>query len=134
MSYKEMASSELNSQLLELLYEVNGAAGFQEALRSLVEQAAGLFPCDGTAAMWLDGDHLEVLAVHGTTAPLQGLSLPAGHIGIARVALDSVRPALVDDTTLDPAWQQVPGEEQVRTWLGVPLVAGEWTLGLLEWT
>ncbi|HSJ52318.1 MAG TPA: GAF domain-containing protein, partial [Anaerolineae bacterium] len=134
MSYREMATSELNTQLLGLLYQVNGAAGFQEAVRSLVEQAAGLLPCTGTAAMWLDGEHLEVLAVHGTTAPLQGLTLPAGQIGIARAALDSGRPALVDDTSLDPAWQQVPGEEQVRTWLGVPLVAGEWTLGLLEWT
>jgi len=129
-----MASSELNSLLLDVVYRVNGATGFQEAVRALVEQAAGLLPCDGTAAMWLDGQHLEVLAGRGTTAPLQGLTLPAGQIGIARVALDSGRPALVDDTRLDPAWQQVPGEELVRTWLGVPLVAGEWTLGLLEWT
>lgn len=134
MSYKEMGSSELNSLLLGLVYQVNGATGFQEAVRSLVEQAAGLLPCDGTAVMWLDGEHLEVLAIHGTTAPLQGLTLPAGQIGIARVALDSGRPALVDDTSLDLGWQEVPGEEQVRTWLGVPLVAGEWTLGLLEWT
>ena len=134
MSYEETASSELNDLMLDLVHRVNGAAGFHEAVRSLVEQAAGLLPCDGTAAMWLDGEHLEVLAVHGTTAPLQGLTLPAGQIGIARVALDSGRPALVDDTSLDPSWQEVPGEELVRTWLGVPLIAGEWTLGLLEWT
>jgi PAS domain S-box-containing protein len=129
-----MASSQLNNLLLGLIYQVNGATGFQEALRCLVEQAAGLLPCDGTAAMWLDGEHLQVLAVQGSTAPVQGLTLPAGQIGVARAALDSGRPALVDDTRLDPAWQEVPGEELVRTWLGVPLRAGEWTLGLLEWT
>ncbi len=134
MSYQETDSSELNSRLLGVVYKVNAATGFQEALRVLVEQAAALLPCDGTAAMWLAGDHLEVLAVHGTTAPLQGLTLPAGQIGNSRAALDSGRPALVDDTSLDPAWQEVPGEEKVRTWLGVPLIAGEWTLGLLEWT
>ncbi len=134
MSCKETGSTELNSALLSLVDRLNGAAGFQAAVRCLVEEAAGLLPCDGTAAMWLDGERLEVLAVHGTTAPLRGLTLPAGQIGIARVALDSGRPALVDDTSLDPAWQEVPGEELVRTWLGVPLIAGEWTLGLLEWT
>jgi PAS domain S-box-containing protein len=134
MSHEEMGSSELNKLLLGLVHRVNGAAGFQEAVCSLVEQAAGLLPCDGAAAMWLHGEHLEVLAVHGATAPPQGLTLPAGQIGIARVALDSGRSALVADTSLDPAWQEVPGEELVRTWLGVPLAAGEWTLGLLEWT
>ena len=123
MSYQETASSELNSLLLGLVYRVNGALGFQGAVRSLVEEAAGLLPCDGTAAMWLDGEHLEVLAIQGVTAP-QGLTLPAGHIGSARAALDSGRPVLVADTRLDPAWQQVPGEEQVRAWLGVPLISG----------
>jgi PAS domain S-box-containing protein len=134
VSWEETASIKLNSLVLDLVYRVNAAAGFQEAVRIVVEQGASLLPCTGMAAMWLDGQHLEVLAAHGTTAPLHGLTLPAGQVGNAQVAFDSGRPVLVDDTSLDSAWQQIPGEELVRTWLGVPLVAGQWTLGLLEWT
>ena len=48
--------------------------------------------------------------------------------------MDGGRPVAVADTTEDAVWQPVPGEGRVRAWLGVPLRADSWTLGLLEWT
>ena len=48
--------------------------------------------------------------------------------------MDGGRPVAVADTTEDAVWQPVPGEGRVRSWLGAPLRADNWTLGLLEWT
>jgi signal transduction histidine kinase len=84
--------------------------------------------------MWLTGDHLEVLVSRGSPAPLQGLILPASQIGVARTVLDSGRPLAVANTAEDARWQQVPGEERVLGWLGVPLLLEDRPLGMLEWT
>lgn len=125
---------DLDGLLLDLAYHVGSAAGIQGALTTLAERILGLMPCDGTAVMWLNGDHLEVRARQGTTAPLRGLTLPVSQVGAAQAALDGGRPRIVADTAKDPNWQPIPGEEHVRAWLGVPLRVDNWPLGLLEWT
>lgn len=128
-------TTDVNRRVLELVYKVSLAADFEGALQVLLEQLWDLMPCDGIAVMWLDGEHLEVMASRGSTAPLRGLTLPVGQVGAARAALDSGRSVCIADTAAeDTSWQQVPGEERVRAWLGVPLRADSWTLGLLEWT
>jgi PAS domain S-box-containing protein len=45
-----------------------------------------------------------------------------------------MRPVVIADTSRDARWQQVPGEEKVKAWMGVPLLVKKRTLGLLEWT
>jgi PAS domain S-box-containing protein len=127
-------TTDANKRLLELANKVSLAVDFQGAMQALLEQLWELMPCDGLSVMWLDGDHLEVMASRGSTAPLRGLNLPVSQVGAARAAMDSGRPVAVPDTAEDTVWQPVPGEERVRAWLGVPLRADNWTLGLLEWT
>jgi PAS domain S-box-containing protein len=134
VSTKEERSNDLAQSLLSLLHALSRAEDFQDTLQILAKGAGELLPCDGTAVMWLAGDHLEVLASYGASAPLRGLTLPVAQIGAAQAALDAARPVLLDATASEPAWQQVPGEEGVRCWLGAPLLAGDWPLGLLEWT
>jgi PAS domain S-box-containing protein len=134
VTQQEKLATDLNRELLELVHALSQASDFQAALDLLVERARRLVACDGAAVMWLDGDYLEVVASRGATAPMHGLTLPVSQMGASRTALDSGRPVAVFDTAEDPAWEQVPGEEKVRAWLGVPLIAEDWTLGLLEWT
>jgi PAS domain S-box-containing protein len=134
VSTGQKQSEHSEKSLLGLIHSVSVAPGFREALMAVLDGAHQLVPCDGTSVMWLDGDHLEVLARTGSTAPLAGLILPASQIGAARAVLDSMRPVVIPDTTQDARWQQVPGEEQVRAWMGVPLLVKKRVLGLLEWT
>ena len=126
-------ATDRNKRLLDLANEVSLAADSQGAMQALLEQLWELMPCDGISVMWLDGDHLKVMASQGSTA-LRGLDLPVSQVGAARSAMDSNRPVAVADTAEDTAWRPVPGEERVRSWLGAPLRAEDWTLGLLEWT
>jgi PAS domain S-box-containing protein len=120
--------------LLDLVHNTSSAPGFREALAAFLEQAGDLVPGDGVAVLWLHGGELEVVASSGDTAPLLGLNLPAIHMGAAQAVLDSRRPVVVEDTARDARWQRVPGEEQARSWLGVPLLADGRLLGLVEWT
>jgi PAS domain S-box-containing protein len=124
----------MDRRLLDLGSDISLAQDFQGALTVLAGQLCDLVPCDGASVMWLDGDHLEVMVSLGPTAPLRGLTLPASQVGSARAALDSGRPFVVSDTMEDAHWQQIPGEEGIRSWLGSPLLVENWPLGLLEWT
>ena len=63
---------DVNKRLLELANEVSLAAGFSGGERALLGQLWDLMPCDGISAMWLDGEHLEVMVSRGSTAPLEG--------------------------------------------------------------
>jgi signal transduction histidine kinase len=134
VSNAQEQSKDPNKALLELLHRVALATDSQGALAALLEEAVCLLPCDGVSVMWLDGEHLEVLAGRGSTAPLAGLMLPASQMGAARTVLDSGRPVAVANTAEDARWQRVPGEEKARAWLGVPLLLEDRIVGLLEWT
>ncbi len=134
MSTEQNDKGDLDKRLLAAVDQVNLADDFQGALIALVSDAGRLLACDGTSVMWLMGDELEVLANHGDLAPLVGLALPVSQVGAARTALDSSRPAIVTDTAEDLHWRCIPGEERVRSWLGMPLLLGDRAIGLLEWT
>lgn len=134
VSTEQSNKGELDKRLLAAVDQITLADDFQGALIALVSNAGRLLACDGTSVMWLVGDELEVLATHGDLVPLVGLSLPVSQVGTARNALDSNRPVTVIDTTEDLHWRCIPGEERVRSWLGMPLLLGDRGIGLLEWT
>jgi PAS domain S-box-containing protein len=134
VSAEQRELKELNERLLELVHGVSLADELQDAVATLLEQARSLVPCDGISLMLLTGDHLDVLASNGSTAPLSGLTLPASQMGASRTVLDGGRAIAVGDTSEDARWERVPGEEQVRSWLGAPLLLDGRSIGLLEWT
>ena len=132
MSSEGTLATDLYTHLLDLVCDMSNAADLDEALDICIEQIPRLVACDGISIMWLEGDHLGIMASAGTTAPLPGLSLPASQMGAARVVLDNGRVVLVSDVRKDATWQPVPGEQQVRSWLGAPLEVEERIAGVLE--
>ena len=134
MSSQRNQLTDWRSELLELMHSVSLATDFRDAQTRLLERASRLVVCDGTSLMWLQDDHLQVRAGSGPTAPLPGLTLPVSQMGAARAVLDGGRPVVVSDTQDDVRWSPVPGEERVRSWLGVPLSLDSRIIGLLEWT
>ena len=41
------------------------------------------------------------------------------------------RPAVIADVQAEPGWIVLPGTQQIRGWMGVPLLAGEKPIGVL---
>jgi PAS domain S-box-containing protein len=134
VSGNQTDTDHLSRRLLDLVSAMSLAVDLEVTLAALMAAALELVHSDGVAVMWLDGEQLRVQASSGSTAALPGLILPASQVGAARPVLDSNRHVLVADTADDVRWQRVPGEEQARSWLGVPLLLEGRALGLLEWT
>jgi PAS domain S-box-containing protein len=134
VSTQDSSVQDFNKRLLELVHSISVADELQEALAILLQEARTLIPCDGLAFMLLAGAHLNVLASSGSTAPMTGLTLPIGQMGIAQAVIDSHRGLVVADTVEDDRWEPVPGAEKARSWLGAPFVVTGRPIGLLEWS
>lgn len=50
---------------------------------------------------------------------------------LLQTILKSREPIVIDDVTQDPRWLQLAGKENVRSWIGTPLVASDQVSGLL---
>ena len=134
MSRQKKGIKDLNKQLLDMVQGMSLADDFAQALSILLASAREMVPSDGASVMLLTGDHLDVVASMGSAIALSGLTLPVSQMGASQAILDGGRPVLVNDTAQDGRWARVPGEENVRSWLGAPLLLGERLTGLLEWT
>ena len=110
------------------------AADLDRLLAVILEAAQKLVASDGAAAAVLGNQGLHVLASDGPTAASLGSTCRLLQLGAAGRALQAGMPVLVADTAADSSWKGMPGQEQARSWLAVPLASGGQTIGVLTWT
>ncbi|MBI5034039.1 MAG: PAS domain S-box protein [Chloroflexi bacterium] len=105
-------------------------------LETLLDSIVRLIPYDSANVMLLDGEFtLSVRALRGYerwNAPelVRSLKFDARTNPILRTLLETHHSIRLSDTEKIPDWKRVPGTEHVRSWLGVPLVAGGHVVGL----
>ena len=104
-----------------------------EVLRLVLGELNRLIPYDTASIMLLDGLQLRMVAARGRTPEVEprGISLPlegtaAGDVVRRREALLYV--AGQDDL----AWMRLPTSANIHAWLGVPLIARDRVLGVLN--
>jgi two-component system cell cycle sensor histidine kinase/response regulator CckA len=124
-------------QLAETLREVAGVINTsldrEQVLSLILEQVARVVDYDNASVMLLSGDTLEIVAQRGFR--LQDREL--GRIRVDRFAhlqqaVRTRRPGIIPETTAVPRWQQREVSRYIHCWLGVPLVAQDRVIGLLN--
>jgi PAS domain S-box-containing protein len=105
-------------------------------LETLLDSIVRLVPYDSANVMLVDAEsQLSVRALRGYekyTAPelTRAIKFDVHTNPILQRLIETRQSILVADTENDPAWQKVPGAGHVRSWLGVPLVAGGNVVGV----
>jgi PAS domain S-box-containing protein len=102
-------------------------------LERLLDFLSRLVPYDSANVMLLEeGWRLVIQAVRGYSEPdkVQGSVLSLSSHGILRRLVGERRSVLVADTAADPDWVVHDGTEDVRCWMGVPLLAGRELIGI----
>ena len=108
----------------------------QKVLETLLEYLGKLVPFESANVMLLEGDQKFIVFARRGYKNLH--DFPAGHeLSFAintHPALKRLytlqRSIVVADSRDDPAWQRVPGTEDIRNWLAVPLVVSGKVIGL----
>lgn len=102
-------------------------------LERLLDCLSRLVPYDSANVMLLEeGFRLVVQASRGYSQPetLQGAVYSVSSHAIFRRLVGERRSVLVADTAADPDWVVHAGAEDVRCWMGVPLLAGRELIGI----
>jgi PAS domain S-box-containing protein len=127
-------------QLAETLTAANLALtqslNLETVLETLLDYVARLVPYDSANVMLLESESRLVVRVtrgyeRWSNAELvRTITFDAPASPMLNELLTTRRSCLVPDTHLEPGWQTPPGVEHVRSWLGVPLMAGGNVIGI----
>ncbi len=120
----------------ELAAAINSTLGLDDLLERLLQGLRLLVEFDRASILLREGD--DLVLTHAV-----GLPAGAGPIGarrrwdefaLNRTALEGGKLVSVPDVRNEPRWVDAHGSQIVRSWTGVPLVAGGHSVGLLSLT
>lgn len=127
-------------QLAETLYQVGRALSrtldLNEVLNLILEHLAVLVPYERAGVLLRKGDELEFVASRGfppEVPPLE-LRIPinSDEDDIFQRIYHTQQPLLLEDAQKNPSWQHIPGLNEARAWLGVPLLRLNQVVGMLS--
>lgn len=105
-------------------------------IKNFLQTLGGIFPYD-TAYLFLFQDKKLVLA-DATDYFQRALAIATdeleaiwNHSSLTTAVLHKKEPFSIADVTQDPRWTPLAGQEEIRSWMGVPLGGSENPLGLL---
>jgi len=107
-------------------------------LQTLLDYLGQLVPYDTANVMLLQGNSEPVVAINASrgyerwTDPnrTKTITFDASKNVIFRSLITTGQSILIPDTLKDPNWERTVVSEHVRSWVGVPLVAGAKVIGL----
>lgn len=129
----EREQRELAKTLCEVTSTLGASLDRDQVLEHILEQLARVVDCDSASVMLVSDDVLDIAAHRGyppeeqRLAPVEIETLP--HV---RAVLEERLPIIIPDTSADARWRKVPGSEHIRCWLGIPLMARDRVIGVLN--
>ncbi len=129
----ERTQREIAETLLEVAGELNTDLSLDRVLPLILEQLARVVSYDSASIMLLEGTLLRSAvrrSTHTTRGPF--LAIPLGQFPHVQDVIVGKRPVIITDTTNDPRWLDLPSTQQIRCWLGVPLMVEDRVIGLLN--
>ncbi len=129
----ERTAREQAETLREVASTLNTGLDREELLQRILEQLARVVPYDSASVMLLAGRTFQIVAQQGFRSQHQHLT-PGDLEGLQHLQelIRSRQPLIIPDVLADPRWSIRPTTEYIRCWLGVPLIAQDQVIGLLN--
>ena len=129
----EQAQRQRETAMLDLIRAAASSLDLNQVLQAILDQLVKIIPSDSGSIQLLDGDHLDILAAIGKEA-----SDHAGHgpIMLNKFPLNNhvvtkKQTVRVDVAYLDDRYQSLDETENVKSFLGIPLIAKANTIGMI---
>lgn len=134
-----LASEQEKRRLADTLREVsaiiNSALDLEEVLKLILNQFERVVPFDIASILLIEGESLVVGAVRGLAADSVPLNTPLFKVEENPLIQEMVlqrQPIIIPNVLEDKRWIQISLTENVRAWMGVPLVVGNRLIGQLS--
>ena len=130
----EQRQRQLAEALRQVTAVLNSTLELNKVLDLIVSQLKAVVPYDRVSLWLIEGDRVEIAVARG----YNDAGRPTRYAGYSellttRALIELHEPLNVADTRTDPRWQSIVEPEQIRSWLGVPLLskAKDQVLGIL---
>jgi signal transduction histidine kinase/CheY-like chemotaxis protein len=135
----EQRASALSATLSQLANACNAMIDQERVLDFILEQLARFVNYDSTGVfLFHEEQYARLVAGRGYRFDTsQTVVLAAGPGSPAWLRQHHNRASYIPDVQQTPDWQQVPDSDVIRSWIGVPLIVNEATIGVLtidKWT
>lgn len=131
----EQKRRRLADTLISIARTINSTLNLNEVLNLILEQLDLLIDYDVSSILLYDEDNerLSISAVHGLkqAETVLGMTIPLQEQAPSQRAITGKEPVVVSDTAAEPYWIQTPPTQELRSWIGLPLIAQEQVIGLL---
>jgi len=133
MEVNAQEGRDLAETLLKIATTINMTLDHNRVLTVILEQLAYVMDYDNASIMLLDGTMLNSVARRSIHVPeSQSLSVPVQKLGHIQEVIEGQRAVVISDTHDDPRWMRRAGSEQIRCWLGIPLMVQNHIIGLMN--
>ncbi|MBI5567000.1 MAG: GAF domain-containing protein, partial [Chloroflexi bacterium] len=136
ISQAERAQRQLAETLSAANQALTQSLNLETVLETLLDYVGQMVPYDSANVMLLETEsRLAVRVVRGyerwgDPAVVHAATFNVQTNPIFELLLTTRQSCLIADTRTHPGWETRPGVEHVRSWLGVPLIAGGYVIGL----
>jgi signal transduction histidine kinase len=129
----EQREREVARTLLQITGDLSGTLHLDKVLNLILERLRVVVPYEGAAIGLLAGDVCYVAAAHDLprASRLWGNRLAPEQLPMVARVLKERTAVIIADTRQADEWVVIKGGEHILSWLGVPLLVQDRTLGLL---
>lgn len=129
-----LSAEQQHRRLAETLQEATASLShsldMNKVLDSILACAAKVLPYDSANILLCEKSGFRMLAARGSTITRE--IIPYDHMPYLRQLLQEKRPKIVPNTRHAPLWRSSENSEAERTWMGIPLLAHEEVIGVLN--
>jgi len=119
--------------LLKVASTINMTLDLNRVLAVILEQLAFVMDYDNASIMLIEGEMLNSVARRSIHVPeSQSLSVPVQKLRHIQEVMETQHAVVISDTYDDPRWMRRAGSEQIRCWLGIPLMVQNRIIGMMN--
>ena len=127
----EQRQRQMAESLRQVADILNSSLDLDTVLAKMMEQLRHVVQYDGASLYLQDGDELVLSSGASLSDQYVGNSLPLCGRNPSVRPFKSKQVQIITDTHQDPDWELWPESEQIRSWMGAPLLMGQTAIGVL---
>jgi len=132
----EQHQHQLSEALINAAGSLNSSLDLEDVFDEILKQVMEVEPSQAVNIMMIEGEHCYVKRYQGYedfpeyTKTLKSIKMPLSTPNIKTMMKGDL--VLIADTHNDPSWENFPGNEWIRSYVGIPLIIDQDVVGFLN--